>query len=122
MKPTAVLLALLCASAAFAQTPTEKPAAAPAPQSLAASLAERLGRELHAKTFTGDPIKAGAVTLIPILAVDINFAGGAPAAPNAPAMDAFLMTGEARPVGFVAITPKGTRFIPVDGAAVKEAK
>jgi uncharacterized spore protein YtfJ len=107
----------------MAQNPAERPAAAQPAKDLAASLAERLSQQLHVKTFTGDPIKAGAVTLIPILTVDISFAGGAPAGgANAPAIDAFLMSGEARPVGFVAITPKGTRFIPVADAPVKEAK
>ena len=122
---TAILLTILaCASAAIAQTRPEKPAAATQPAGdLANSLAERLSQQLHVKTFTGDPIKAGSVTLIPILTVDINFAGGAPAGANAPAIDAFLMSGEARPVGFVAITPKGVRLIPVATTpAAKEAK
>ena len=55
------------------------------------------------------------MTLIPILMVDVNFAGGSAAVPaaNAPGFDGFLMSGEARPLGFVTVTPKGTRFIPV---------
>ncbi len=124
MKTAIFLSALLCSSAAMAQKPAEAPAtAAPPAGDLASSLAERLSRELHVKTFAGNPIKAGSVTLIPILTVDVSFAGGAPADANAPAIDAFLMSGEARPLGFVAITPKGSRFIPVANApAAKEAK
>ena len=115
MKRMVVLLAALgtvCVSAAMAQ------AAAPAPApggDLANELAQRLGDQLHAKTVVGSPIEAGSVRLIPILLVDVNFAGASGPAPsaNAPGADGFLMSGEARPVGFVAITAKGTQFIPV---------
>ena len=87
------------------------------------SLVQRLSNELHAKTIAGDPIKVGSVTVIPILMVDLNFGGGsiavpadstgkAPASPL-PSGDGFLMSGEARPVGFVAITKKGVEFLSV---------
>jgi len=111
-----VTLGLLCGSSAVAQTSAGKPPApvAQAPTDLAKEMAQRLSDQLHSKIAVGEPIKAGSVTLIPILMVDVNFAGGSMPAPaaNAPGFDGFLMSGEARPLGFVAITPKGTRFIP----------
>ena len=73
-----------------------------------------LGRDTYFDTVT-----AGSVTLIPILMIDINFGGaglvspGGPstavpkaAAPQAPlaGADGFLMSGEARPLGFVVVT------------------
>ena len=108
---------LFCGSLAIAQkadkTVAHPPAAVQPGGNLADELAQRLSRQLHAKTIVGEPIKAGTVTLIPILMVDINFGGGAGPAPaaGAPGVDGFLMSGEARPLGFVAITRNGTRFI-----------
>ena len=120
MRPTAVflmLVGLICSSMLMGQKPVEKPAGAPAPPAgdLAKELAQRLSRELQVKTVVGEPIKAGSVTLIPILMVDVNFTGGAmpPPAAGAPQMEGFLMSGEARPIGFIAVTKKGTRFISV---------
>jgi len=116
---------LLLASVATGQTqPEKKPAtAAPPAGSLVDSLVQRLSNELHAKTIAGDPIKVGSVTVIPILMVDLNFGGAsiaiaADSAGKAPASalpsgDGFLMSGEARPVGFVAITKKGVEFLSV---------
>jgi hypothetical protein len=45
----------------------------------------------------------------------------AAAAPQNPAMgvNGFFMSGEARPLGFVAISKKGTRFISVAKTPVK---
>jgi len=108
-------LGLLCGSLAMAQKPAEKataPAAAPAAE-LADGLAQRLSKELHVKTVVGEAIKAGSVTLIPILMVEVNFAGAGSQGPKpgAPGIDGFLMSGEARPLGFVAITKTKTRFI-----------
>jgi uncharacterized spore protein YtfJ len=115
---------LLLASIATGQTQAEKkPATAAPPAGLVDALVERLSNELHAKTIAGDPIKIGSVTVIPILMVDLNFGGGsiavpadstgkAPASPL-PSGDGFLMSGEARPVGFVAITKKGVEFLSV---------
>jgi len=118
-----VTLGLICGSSAVAQTNAGEPPApvAQAPTDLAKEMAQRLSDQLHSKTAVGEPIKAGSVTLIPILMVDVNFAGGSvPAhAANAPGFDGFLMSGEARPLGFVTITPKGTRFIPVVNAPAK---
>jgi uncharacterized spore protein YtfJ len=118
---TAVAAGLMLASVAAGQTQQEKkpPVAAVQPASeLASAMAQRLGDELHLKTVVGDPIKVGSVTLIPILTVEVSFGGlgtAAPGAPKGPAtgVDGFFMRGEARPLGFVAITRKGTRFISV---------
>lgn len=109
------------------QSPQSKPGAqsAPAPAAqpaneLANELAQRLSQQLRAKTVVGDPVKAGSVTLIPILMVDVNFAGGAkPAKAQEQAIEGYLMNGEARPLGFVAVTSKGTRFIPVGSTPSK---
>ena len=118
---TAVVAGLMLASVAAGQTQQEKKPAVAAVQpasELASAMAQRLGDELHLKTVVGDPIKVGSVTLIPILTVEVSFGGlgtAAPGAPKGPAtgVDGFVMRGEARPLGFVAITRKGTRFISV---------
>jgi hypothetical protein len=47
--------------------------------------------------------------------VEVNFGGGG----VQKAGDAFFMGGEARPLGFVAITKKGTRFLSVAKAPAK---
>ncbi len=120
-----VCCGLLLASVATGQAqPEKKPATAPPPAAtLVDALVQRLSNELHAKTIAGVPIRVGSVTVIPILMVDINFGGGsiavpadsagkAPASPL-PSRDGFLMTGEARPAGFVVITKKGVEFLSV---------
>ena len=108
-------VALICGSLAMAQKPAEKAPAPPAQAAgeLADGLAQRLSKELHVKTVVGEAIKAGSVTLIPILMVEVNFAGAGSQGPKpgAPGIDGFLMSGEARPLGFVAITKTKTRFI-----------
>jgi uncharacterized spore protein YtfJ len=119
-----VAAALMLGSIAAGQNPPEpKPQtpAVPPDSELASTLARRLSDDLHVKTAVGEPIKAGSVTLIPILMIDVGFGGGGMAAPggaagsqNPPAGgDGFVMSGEARPLGFVAIGKKGTRFISV---------
>jgi uncharacterized spore protein YtfJ len=100
----------------------------PAASELADVLTRRVGETLRVKAVVGKPVTAGSVTLIPILMIDINFGGaglvssGGPAtagpkaaAPLAPlaGADGFLMSGEARPLGFVVVTKQGTRFISV---------
>jgi uncharacterized spore protein YtfJ len=104
------------AAAKNAPSPVAQPAG-----DLANGLAQRLSEQLHVKTVVGEPVKAGSVTLIPVLLVDVNFAGASVPAPaaNAQGIDGFLMSGEARPLGFVVITPKGTRFIPVGNTPAK---
>ncbi len=127
----------------LAQTPVQEPPPDRAAAELADSLTRRLGEDLHVKAVVGKPVAAGAVTVIPILMIDINFAGGtllvpggAPGATPGPAPgatpktaapqalpagggDGFLMSGEARPLGFVVVTRRGTRFISVTQTAAK---
>jgi uncharacterized spore protein YtfJ len=120
----AIAAGLMLAPFAMSQNPPEKKPKAAAVQpanDLADAMARRLGDDLHVKTVVGEPIKAGSVTLIPILMVDVSFGGAgmgasggaAAAAPPNAASDGFFMSGEARPLGFVVITGKGTRFISV---------
>lgn len=123
---------LILGSLAVGQNPPGKRPQASAVEpgnELADALAQRLSNDLHVKTVVGEPVKVGSVTLIPIMMIDVSFGGGgmtapgspAAAAPQNPAMGAngFFMSGEARPLGFVAITKKGTRFISVAKAPVK---
>ena len=125
-KMAAVIAAgLMLAPFAMGQNPPEKKPTAPAVQpanELADAMARRLKDDLHVKTVVGEPIKAGSVTLIPIMMIDVSFggagmaaAGGAAAAPQNPAtgVGEFFMSGEARPLGFVVIGKKGARFISV---------
>jgi len=82
-------------------------------------MAQRLSHDLNVKTVIGEPIKVGSVTIIPILMMDLKFGSAATTAPGGstapqsavPPANLFYMSGEARPLGFVAITKKGTRFI-----------
>jgi len=108
-------LQFICGSLAMAQKPVEKGAApvAQAASELADELSQRLSKGLRVKTAVGEAIKVGSVTLIPILMVDVNFAGAGVAGPvsGAPGIDGFLMSGEVRPLGFVAVTKTKTRFI-----------
>jgi len=96
---------------------------------LAEGLAQRVGKDLHVRTTVGEPMRVGAVTLIPVMMTDVSFGGGAPAPPPAsgtpiPAVaavgtGAFFMSGEARPLGFVVVTKKGARFVSVAPALVR---
>lgn len=117
---------LILGSLAAGQNPPGKKPVAPAIQpanELADALAQRLSNDLHVKTVVGEPIKVGSVTLIPIMMIDVSFGGGGMASPGSPVaaapqspadgVDGFFMSGEARPLGFVAISKKGTRFISV---------
>ena len=125
-KVVLVAAGVILASLAAGQNPPEKKSQAPASQpahELADALAQRLSNDLHVKTVVGEPVKVGSLTLIPIMMMDVSFGGGGMAAPGAPAaaaaqnpapgVNAFFMRGEARPLGFVAIGKKGTRFISV---------
>ena len=129
--------ALALGAVALGQAPEQQePAVSPAPAEgeLADALNRRIGESLRVKAVVGKPVTAGSVTLIPILMIDINFGGvglrspGGPptavpkaAAPQAPLAGAngFLMSGEARPLGFVVVTRQGTRFISVAPASAK---
>jgi uncharacterized spore protein YtfJ len=131
---TGIVAGLILGSFAAGQSEQEKrPASAVQPASeLADALAQRLGNDLHVKTVVGEPMKVGSVTLIPIMMIDVNFGGVGTAAPGNPAATApqnpamgangFFMSGEARPLGFVAMSKKGTRFISIAGAARTPAK
>ena len=127
-----VAAGLTLGSLAVAQNPPANKPLPPAVQpanELAAALAQRLSSELHVKTAVGEPVKVGTVTLIPIMMIDVSFGGGgvagsatpAAAAPPSPptGVDGFYMSGEARPLGFVAIGRKGTRFISVGKTPAK---
>ena len=110
---------LILGSLAAGQTPAEKKLQASAIQpanELADALAQRLSNDLHVKTVVGEPIKVGSVTLIPIMMIEVGFGGGGITAMG---VDGFFMSGEARPLGFVAITKKGTRFISVGKTPAK---
>ena len=114
----AVAAGLLLACLAIAQKAPEKKPAAPAVQAggeLADSLAQRLSKDMGVKTAVGEPMKVGSVTLIPIVMIDAGFGGGGASVGG----DGFFMHGEARPLGFVAITKKGTHFISVVEARAK---
>ncbi|MGO4881337.1 MAG: hypothetical protein ACLP59_10995 [Bryobacteraceae bacterium] len=110
---TLVAASLIIGSLAMGQKPPEKKPQAPVVQpahELADALAQRLSSDMHVKTVVGDPIKAGSLTLIPILTMDVSFGGGGVAVSG---VDGFFMSGEARPLGFVVIGKKGARFISV---------
>lgn len=118
----AMMFFLLVGSLAIAQNAPQKkaqPVQPPGTSDLVDSLAQRLSHDLNVKTVIGEPIKVGSVTLIPILMIDLKFGSAATKAPSeasAPQTaksqaNLFFMSGEARPLGFVAITGKGTRFI-----------
>jgi len=125
MKQTILLLVAVAVIPALASAQSKPAADPPAPvpgtsSELADSLAERLGKQLHVKTAVGEAMKVGSVTLIPIMIVDVSFGGGAMIPPEAaktppskPIADSFYLSGEVRPLGFVAVTKKGTRFISV---------
>ena len=128
---------LALAAFALAQAPQQRePAVNPAPAAseLADVLTRHVSENLRVKAVVGKPVAAGSVTLIPILMIDVNFGGadlvspGGPpnavpktAGPQAPlaGADGFLMSGEARPLGFVVVTKQGTRFISVPQTSAK---
>lgn len=124
--------AVALARAAEQQEPAAKPT--PAASELADALTRRIGETLGVKAVVGKSVTAGSVTLVPILMIDINFGGaglvssGGPATPGPKAAtplaplaggDGFLMSGEARPLGFVVVSRQGTRFISVSPAPAK---
>jgi uncharacterized spore protein YtfJ len=117
----AIMFLLLVGSLGMAQNALRekaKPGPAPIASDLVDGMAQRLSHDLNVRTVIAEPIKVGSVTLIPILMVNVQFgtastnapSGTAPQSPESQA-NLFYMSGEARPLGFVAITGKGTRFI-----------
>ena len=79
------------------------------------AMTDRLSSSLHVKNVVGDPVKVGQVTIIPIIMIDVGFGGGGggPGGGQAMAGQGFYTSGEARPIGFVIITKKETKFISV---------
>jgi uncharacterized spore protein YtfJ len=120
-----MVLGLLVFSAAFAQAPEKKapsPVKGPLPMDqFAEALTQRLANSLQVKTVVGEPIKAGKVTLVPIIMIDVGFGGGGAAVPQNPDQGGkgFFMSGEARPLGFIVITKSGTRFVGVGKIPLK---
>ena len=117
-----IMFLLLVGSLGMAQNAPQqkvKPAHPPSTSDLVDGMAQRLSHDLNVRTVIGEPIKVGSVTLIPILMVDLKFGSVAtkvPSGATAPKSaesqaNLFYMSCEARPLGFVAITGKGTRFI-----------
>jgi uncharacterized spore protein YtfJ len=127
--PSIVFL-LLVGSLGMAQNAPQqkaKPVQPPSTSDLVDGMAQRLSHDLNVKTVIGEPIKVGSVTLIPILMIDLKFgsaatkaASGATAPQSAgPQANLFYVSGEARPLGVVAITGKGTRFINLVRSSAK---
>ncbi|HSA95290.1 MAG TPA: spore germination protein GerW family protein [Acidobacteriota bacterium] len=101
---------------AGAQTGPKAAAKPPLPMDqLVEAMTQRLANSLQVKTVTGAPIKAGKVTLVPVIMVDIGFGGGGVSIPQSPEQGGkgFYMSGEARPLGFIVITKSGAQFISV---------
>ena len=118
----AMMCFLLVGSLAMAQNALQEKARTvqpPGTADLVDSFAQRLSHDLNVKTVIGEPIKAGSVTLIPILMIDLKFGSAATKADTEASASQgaksqaklFCMSGEARPLGFVVITGKGARFI-----------
>jgi len=117
-------LALMLAPGVPAGGQTGPKAAVKAPlpmDQLVEAMTQRLANSLQVKTITGEPIKAGKVTLVPVIMVDIGFGGGGASMPQNPEQGAkgFYMSGEARPLGFIVITKSGAQFVSVGKAPRK---
>lgn len=82
---------------------------------LTKGMTDRLSDSLNIKKVVGKPIKAGNVTIVPIIMIDVGFGGGGGGPAGQPQMGAhgFGFGGEASPLGFVVISKTGVKFIPV---------
>jgi uncharacterized spore protein YtfJ len=82
---------------------------------LTKGMTDRLSDSLNIEKVVGKPIKAGNVTIVPIIMIDVGFGGGGGGPAGQPQMGAqgFGFGGEARPLGFVVIGKNGVKFIPV---------
>ncbi len=88
------------------------------------SLARSVQDSLSTKTIYGDPITAGAVTVVPVAEVRFAFGGGGGGG-TGPELGEGGSTGGGsgggggggggvRPVGFIEITESGSRWVPVE--------
>lgn len=112
----ALVLMLAPGVPAGGQTGPKAAAKAPLPMDqLVEAMTQRLANSLQVKTITGEPVKAGKVTLVPVIMVDIGFGGGGASVPQSPEQGAkgLYMSGEARPLGFIVITKSGAEFVSV---------
>ncbi|MFB0565732.1 MAG: spore germination protein GerW family protein [Candidatus Aminicenantaceae bacterium] len=80
---------------------------------LTEGMTKQLTNSLHVKNVVGEPVKVGKVTIIPIIMIDIGFGGGGGGPGGGPGGHGFGMSGEAKPLGFVIITKKETKFVSV---------
>jgi uncharacterized spore protein YtfJ len=116
-------LALFSPGTAQSQGQPAKPAVAkPGPVAAATeAMVDFLTRNFHVKKVVGDPIKVGAVTIIPVMMVDIGYGGGGGggSAEMFPVGSGFFLSGELKPLGFIVITKSGTKFL-VAGQAPRD--
>ena len=134
LTPAAVLALTAFAMAQAPQQQEPAVNAAPTATELADVLTRHVSEDLRVKAVVGKPVTAGSVTLIPILMIDVNFGGASLLSPGGPptpdpkaaapptplaGADGFLMSGEARPLGFLVVTKQGTRFMSVTQPSAK---
>ena len=87
------------------------------------SLARSVQDSLTSKTIYGDPITAGAVTVVPVAKVAFGFGGGGGGGSGPPTEDGAPNGGSGggggggggvEPIGFIEITESGSRWVPVE--------
>jgi len=85
------------------------------------AMVDFLTTNFHVKKVVGDPIKVGAVTIIPVMMVDIGYGGGGGggSAEMFPVGSGFFLSGELKPLGFIVISKSGTKFL-VAGQAPRD--
>lgn len=89
-------------------------------ESLLATAMEKLGGMVQVNTVVGEPIAAGAVTIIPISRVSLGFVAGGGEYGAAKANDPSFGGGSGggmsvNPMGFLTCTGQQIRYIPVHG-------
>jgi len=118
-------LSLVFFSSGAAQTQgqtTKSAVAQPGPVAAATqAMVDFLTKNFHVKKVVGDPIKVGAVTIIPVMMVDIGYGGGGGggSAEMFPVGSGFFLSGELKPLGFIVISKSGTKFL-VAGQAPRD--
>ena len=87
----------------------------------AEEMASRLSNKLHVKNIVGEPFKVGNVTIIPVIMIDVGYGGGAGGMTRdiSPLGSGFYMSGEAKPLGFIVVSKKGSEFISLGEAPRK---